>query len=347
MANASTPISQRRGLRFTLRTLLIVTCASSLVLGWLGSLLVRRLPLRPNPTIARLYSLDGRLLDRGGLLFGQRSLADSEWWSLPKEGSLAEFPGVSLGKANLTDNDLRVLANLPGLWSLVIKDGSGVTDNGLAHLAGAARLKNLSLCNTSITATGLSRLPAREHIEVLRLGGLSVNDAALANLCELTNLRTLWIRGSTSVTDNGLAHLANLERLQSLYLYQTAVTDRGLLHLSGLTQLRDLTLREAGVSDAGMEHLAGLVELRALSLGETNVGDAGVAWLVHLENLGHLNLQPTAVTDAGLESLAKLQNLKHLSLGPNVSRAGAERLKSALPQCEIWFWEGHNWSTLK
>jgi hypothetical protein len=332
-------------MRYGLRTLLVFTCASGLALGIAGNLLIGLWPLPPHPLLAKLRSLDGKLIDRDGLLFGERELRESEWVS---RGNFAsQLPGVSLRKPNLCDADLIALKKLTGLWSISIKDGSGVTDNGLAYLAGASRLENLALFNTHITAAGLSRLPARERISTLWLAGPTVTDSTLADISDLPNLRMLSIRGSPGVTDQGMPDLAKLDHLDFLVLHQTSVTDRGLQHLSGLPELRMLNLQGAGISGAGMESLAGLVQLTSLRLDETNVGDDGLEWLGRLQNLRNLGLQPTPVTDKGLESLAKLRNLKHLTLGRNVSRAGAVRLKSQLPQCEIWFVEGNNWATLK
>jgi hypothetical protein len=105
------------------------------------------------------------LLGRDGLLFGELVLRESEWVSVLEKDSLASLPGVSLGKANLQDNDLSAIAALTGLLSLVIKDGRGVTDNGLAHLVRASKLENLALFNTEITATG----PIPGHETVVRL----------------------------------------------------------------------------------------------------------------------------------------------------------------------------------
>jgi len=321
-------------------------CVMGLVLGWLGNVLIRVREQRS--VIAKLRSLDGKLLPVPGLPFGWQPLTESEWTRWPLDDDLiARLPGVLLEKPNLRDADLTVLAELPGLQSLMIKDGPGVTDNSLRHLTRASKLCNLALFNTRVTVGGISQLPARDSLQVLWLGGTTLTDESLAHLDGLPNLRMLNIGGSPRVTDAGMAHLANLEHLDPLSLSGTAVTDRGLAQLGGLTRLRLLTVLEKGVSDAGMQHLSRLTELRSLRLGETNVGDAGIAQLSRLDKLGNLDLMPSAVTDAGLRSLAEMSSLKHLTLGRGVTRAGAVELKASLPQCEIWFWEDNNWATLK
>lgn len=337
---------RRRWLRFSLGTLLIAMCSMGLALGWLGTVLVRIREQRS--LIAKLRSLDSKLIDREGLLFGRRPLSDSEWTRWPLDDELVtHLPGIALERPDLKDADLKVLATFTGLRSLYIEDGPGVTDNGIQHLAKSSKLCNVALFNTRVTAGGLSHLPARDSIRILWIGGPLVTDESLAQLDQLSNLSDLSIGDSRGITDAGMAHIANLRRLESLSIAKIPITDQGLQHLSSLTRLRSLTLRGEGVSDAGMQHIAQLTELVSLRLGETNVGDTGVTHLTALNKLGYLDLMPSAITDAGLQSLAKMSSLRHLALGRSVTRAGAVELKASLPQCEIWFWENNNWATLK
>ena len=204
MAASVSQSPQHPLLRFSLRTLLIVMCAFGLVLGWLGNVLIRVREQRS--VLAKLRSLDGKLLDSNGLLFEARPLTESEWTRWPLDDDLiARLPGVSLEKPNLRDADLTVLAELPGLQSLMIKDGPGVTDNSLKHLTRASKLCNLALFNTHVTAGGMSQLPAKDSIQVLWLGGSALTDESLAHLDELPSLRMLTIGDSPSVTDAGMA----------------------------------------------------------------------------------------------------------------------------------------------
>jgi hypothetical protein len=117
----------------------------------------------------------------------------------------------------------------------------------------------------------------------------------------------------SEITDAGLAHLEGLTQLQSLYLNETQVTDAGLVHLRGLSQLAAfLSLSDTQVSDAGLVHLGGLTQLIYLILDGTQVTDAGLAHLRGLTRLKVLTLDATQVTDAGVQ-----------------------RLKRALPNCDI------------
>jgi len=72
-------------------------------------------------------------------------------------------------------------------------------------------------------------------------------------------------------------------------------------------------------------------------LSGTQISDAGLEHLRELSSLKGLNLSGTQIGDAGLEHLQGLTSLEFLELGfiTNVTDAGREELKAALPECEI------------
>lgn len=112
--------------------------------------------------------------------------------------------------------------------------------------------------------------------------------------------------------------------------------DGELTVLKDLKNLLWLHLGNTDVTDQGLPHLAGLTSLTRLHLERTRVSDAGLAHLSQLENLTYLNLYETAVTDAGLGHLEGLKNLRNLYLWQTkVTPEGVEKLKQALPDCEI------------
>jgi len=202
-------------------------------------------------------------------------------------------------------------------------------DETLSHVGQLSQLTNLSIISMRVTDTGLA------HLE-----GLS-------------NLRTLMLRGGSSVTDAGLIHLKRMSRLKQLFLEDSQVTDAGLAHLKGLTSLEGVNLRNTQVGDAGLAHLMGLAHLEWLGLDRTHVTDAGLVPLLRtrtrwtslylsdtkvtdktleaLENmtsLGSLSLRNTQVTDNGLAHLKGLTKLNSLDLyGTRVTNAGLTHLK--------------------
>jgi hypothetical protein len=86
------------------------------------------------------------------------------------------------------------------------------------------------------------------------LDGPSINDAALAHLRGLAQLRWLSLT-NTRISDAGLTHLRGLRELGSLELANTMVSDTGLAHLRGLTRLWYMDLNNTQVSDAGAKEL--------------------------------------------------------------------------------------------
>ena len=105
-----------------------------------------------------------------------------------------------------------------------------VSDAGLVHLDGLARLKELDLSNSSIT------------------------DAGLVYLTGLKSLRRLDL-SRTRITDAGLVHLGGLTSLQSLGLRGTDVGKAGVVHLKELTNLRTLDLSGTDVDELAAQEL--------------------------------------------------------------------------------------------
>jgi Leucine-rich repeat (LRR) protein len=111
-----------------------------------------------------------------------------------------------------------------------------------------------------------------------------------------------------------------------------------------LTPLKDLKANLVGLNLRGQDvtddHLALLKDLTGLTrlhLENTKVTDKGLAQLKGLTNLEYLNLYGDAgVTDAGLVNLEGMKKLKNLYLWQTkVTKSGTEKLKKALPQCDI------------
>ncbi|HOM17260.1 MAG TPA: leucine-rich repeat domain-containing protein, partial [Thermoguttaceae bacterium] len=59
------------------------------------------------------------------------------------------------------------------------------------------------------------------------------------------------------------------------------------------------------ITDAGLVYLAGMKNLQVLVLGKTRITDAGLVHLAGMKNLQELDLWRTQITDAGLEKLRK------------------------------------------
>lgn len=81
-----------------------------------------------------------------------------------------------------------------------------ITDAGLEHLKGLARLKYLNLSGTQVTDAGLARLQGLTSLTFLNLRDTRISDAGLAYLKGLASFRVLNLSG-TQITDAGRAEL--------------------------------------------------------------------------------------------------------------------------------------------
>jgi hypothetical protein len=103
-----------------------------------------------------------------------------------------------------------------------------------------------------ITLTGwdggdYSLLRKRPQTVVLQMANADVDDATLANVEGMEQLRELDLSG-TQVTDEGLAVLARLPRLEELRLARTKITDEGFRkHLAEKSSLRKLDVAGTAV----------------------------------------------------------------------------------------------------
>jgi hypothetical protein len=106
--------------------------------------------------------------------------------------------------------------------------------------------------------------------------------------------------------------------------------------LAPLTKIRRLRIRQTKNLDNELRHLKKLPELEVLGLGLSNVTDRGLKHVARLRNLKTLSLGYTQVTDNGVLQLSSLHELEYLEIkNTEVTDAGADRLRLALPNCEI------------
>jgi len=116
---------------------------------------------------------------------------------------------------------------LPALKTLILREVTSLTADGLRAVGGLTALTFISLADCNVTDRYMK----------------NVTDAVLRELRDLTELSTLWLSFCTLVTDVGVRELRGLTALTWLSLNGcTHVTDVGLQHLTSLTALADLYL---------------------------------------------------------------------------------------------------------
>ena len=216
------------------------------------------------------------------------------------------WPGLG-ASGQMTDALLERIAALDHLTALALDGSSGLTDEGLQHLA---------------------RLP---RLRYLNLGGCAITDRGLAVLSELPNLEWLNL-GWTRTTDDGARHLASCEKLSTLNLSGTLTGDGAIRALAGR---RELTNFRSGntVTNAGLALLHEIPVFKTWHGGEPRMAltspDAhpnflglrgtftndGMSQLAGLEGLFALDVDNSqlVITGAGLAPLANLPHLTWLA----------------------------------
>ncbi len=150
---------------------------------------------------------------------------------LPK---VAAADAAALEKLNQAGAVAMALASNTHLVSVNFSmAGPKVTDAQLELLKPVAEQTFwLNLAGTGVTDAGLAGLAGLKNLQRLHLEKTGITDAGLAHLKGLSELRYLNLYG-TKVTDKGLESLKGLKKLRSLYVWQTAVTEEGAKALAG------------------------------------------------------------------------------------------------------------------
>ena len=163
--------------------------------------------------------------------------------------------------ADITDEELVLLAEVSRLQRINLIGCNQITDAGLKHLTGLTQLQTLDLTNCPlVTVKGVQELKnalpgcditipnAVKRLKISKDGTEAapdpeITDDELALLREMTRLRKLSLVECEWITDAGLRHVRGLTRLERLDLsFCDKITDAGLEHLKEMTQLQTLIL---------------------------------------------------------------------------------------------------------
>jgi hypothetical protein len=152
---------------------------------------------------------------------------------------------VSLSKTSVTDDELAILENFPGLEGLSISQ-TKITSFGLVHLEGLKNLESLSLENTLIDDNGLAHIKDLANLRILILNDTKITDAGTINLQRLTNLEEcLWLE-STQITDGSLKYFKNFKKLKWLNMTHTRVTEKAANELQKDLPKTKISFHHAG-----------------------------------------------------------------------------------------------------
>ncbi|MES2437622.1 MAG: c-type cytochrome domain-containing protein [Verrucomicrobiota bacterium] len=122
-----------------------------------------------------------------------------------QQSALLTFTAVSL-RGNLDDAGFKKLESVTPQFVTVDLSATRITDQAVAQLASAGKLRLIRLSETGVT------------------------DAAIETLIKLPTLESINLYG-TKVTDAGVSKLSSLTNLKHLYLWKTAVTPEAIKSL--------------------------------------------------------------------------------------------------------------------
>lgn len=317
--------SRRRGLRLSVRAMMIVVLIVGGGLGWT----VYRARVQRD-AVAAIEKAGGSVVyewdwkDSRSPARGRRRVPRIliEYFGRDYFGSIKCVHLRNLNGAVTTDSLLEHVAQFDRLEYLGVACGP-LSDEGPMNLRRLTHLKDL-VVYTSMTGASLKCVRGMTELKELRLCNSSVTDADLVHVKDLTGLETLQL-GSPYVTDEGLKLLEGLSNLKLIDLDSSQVTSAGLSRLGHMTRLRGLCIANTQVSDlVPIRHLTGL---RSLRLHSTPITNRGLAPVVNFPSLQSLDISRTAIDDEGLECLRSLTKLRRLSLdGTRISDAGLSRL---------------------
>ncbi len=168
-------------------------------------------------------------------------------------------------------------------------------------------LRRLAVSGFGVTPEGVRLLTACTTLEELALENTKIDDAALAELAALPNLRSLNLRRSVNLTDAAIETLTRFPKLEQLYLHDNGFSADALAKLTALRPLRLLDLR--GCPGVGVDVLLQICELSRLSdlrVRGYAINDACMEAVATCGNLTAFTLEEAAVTGKGFALLAAL-----------------------------------------
>jgi Leucine-rich repeat (LRR) protein len=239
-----------------------------------------------------------------------------------------------------------------------------VTDEGLQHLLDVPNLRELTIRNTRISATGLKKFrkaypdvkivawsePNREAAGAVLAAGGQVQIRIAGQAAEKTlvagsdlpaddfRVVRIDVAGVKEGLGEVLARVAQLDdpafdHLESLNLSGTTVGG-DLATLKALPDLTELSLAGTKVSDVDLEVLKGYKKLQRLVLDRCPVRGAGLEPLKALPNLTILSLDCPTFTDLSIRRLLELKQLRRLSLAGSAVTGEGVKLLAGLANLE-------------
>lgn len=231
--------------------------------------------------------------------------------------AMKDLPQGDLSITSITLNKgqnfawMAYLPNLKSVTTLKVTE-CAAGDREFAVLAQMPNLQVLSITNTAAGPQTLA-LASKLPIKVLRIDGVRVDDASIANFANNKDLTYLGLFG-TQLNDRSLAILGTLENLT-------------FANFSGNKQLT------ANGIHAFLEKNK---NLKTLELSGCSINDIATQVFPLHPNITSLNLAGTPISGFSVGTLSKCHTLKTLNVsGTNLTPADKEKLQQNLKGCVI------------
>ena len=146
----------------------------------------------------------------------------------------------------------------------------------------------------------------------VNLGGLDINDADIAKISGIRNLKWLQLGGGRiRLTDAALRTISRKSSLESLSISDAPITDLGLAYLGQLPRLKTLRLGSSPLLPRIQSRGPELFPSKPFKNWITGSGFAGPG---AFPALGNLHLYSSALTGEGLRSLGSLDRIAWLEI---------------------------------
>lgn len=155
----------------------------------------------------------------------------------------------------LDDDDLVALAKLTALVDLLLdNDESQFTQQGIAALAELQQLAHLRIRGRGIDDACLAEITKLKQLRILNVPRGSFTDEGLVHLADLPDLE-MFRFGSPHVSNDGMRTIARWPAIRMLHLIDVPITDQGLAELAKIERLQSLYVDGGEMTDAGWDAL--------------------------------------------------------------------------------------------
>lgn len=271
-------------------------------------------PARPGKPVVRVHlPIGGKALTR---------------WDLADIGRLTALEELSIGSAEVFDDDTGLLLKLQSLRSLDISD-CFVEGRGFYRLTELRKLEELAA--GVVTEEGLDCIAQIATLKSLRMR--MANQIDFEKLSKCKSLRSLAVTGREGVTLGQVRQIGRLRQLEKLAIGVFVPIDDGhriFFELAKLHKLRELNIvcyDPKTTTGVGFKEIASLAHLEFLRTN-FDLAERDFAVLARCESLRELHLR--SCTNGRARHVTSLRGLKALTVsGGDFNDEGCEFLKDA------------------